>query len=159
MDIDAKVLEIEKKIDLLLEQNVAAAAMKEIKTMDSMGRITIPKSFRNLLGIDGESVGMEISLQGDKIILKKDGVYINYEKTHEKSQLDYDELYVKIDGENKKIIEIEDFGKVKPVSTKAKNIKGIIDGGLILLFVLLYVVLCSLEVADWGKFWIIFVAF
>ena len=95
----------------------------------------------------------------NKIILKKDGVYINYEKTHEKSQLDYEDLYIKIDGENKKIIEIEDFGKVKPVSTKAKNIKGIIDGGLILLFVLLYVVLCSLEVADWGKFWIIFVAY
>ena len=70
MDMDAKVLELEKKIDLLLEQSVGAA-MKEIKTMDSMGRITIPKSFRKVLGIDGESVGMEISLQGDKIILKK----------------------------------------------------------------------------------------
>ena len=69
-DMETKVLEIEKKIDLLLEQSVGAA-MKEIKTMDSMGRITIPKSFRKVLGIDGESVGMEISLQGDKIILKK----------------------------------------------------------------------------------------
>lgn len=71
MDMEIKVLELEKKIDLLLEQSVGAAAMKEIKTMDSMGRITIPKSFRKVLGIDGESVGMEISLQGDKIILKK----------------------------------------------------------------------------------------
>ena len=70
-DMETKVLEIEKKIDLLLEQSVGAAAMKEIKTIDSMGRITIPKSFRKVLGIDGESVGMEISLQGDKIILKK----------------------------------------------------------------------------------------
>lgn len=70
-DMETKVLEIEKKIDLLLEQSVAAATMKEIKTMDSMGRITIPKSFRKVLGIDGESVGMEVSLQGDKIILKK----------------------------------------------------------------------------------------
>lgn len=70
-EMEAKVLEIEKKIDRLLEQSVAAATMKEIKTMDSMGRITIPKSFRKVLGIDGESVGMEISLQGDKIILKK----------------------------------------------------------------------------------------
>ena len=70
-DIQAKVLEIEKKIDQLLEQNGAAATMKEVKTMDSMGRITIPKSFRKVLGIDGESVGIEISLQGDKIILKK----------------------------------------------------------------------------------------
>lgn len=70
-EMEAKVLEIEKKIDRLLEQSVAAATMKEIKTMDSMGRITIPKSFRKVLGINGESVGMEISLQGDKIILKK----------------------------------------------------------------------------------------
>ena len=28
----------------------------------------------------------------NKIILKKDGVYINYEKTNEKSQLDYEDL-------------------------------------------------------------------
>ena len=48
-DMETKVLEIEKKIDLLLEQSVGAA-MKEIKTMDSMGRITIPKSFRKVLG-------------------------------------------------------------------------------------------------------------
>ena len=71
MSMDAKVLEFERKIDLLLEQSVGAATMKEVKTLDSMGRITIPKSFRKVLGIDGESVGMEISLQGDKIILKK----------------------------------------------------------------------------------------
>ena len=70
-EMEAKVLEIEKKIDRLLEQSVAAATMKEVKTMDSMGRITIPTSFRKVLGIDGESVGIEISLQGDKIILKK----------------------------------------------------------------------------------------
>lgn len=70
-EMEAKVLEIEKKIDQLLEQSVAAATMKEVKTMDSMGRITIPKSFRKVLGIDGESVGIEISLQGDKIVLKK----------------------------------------------------------------------------------------
>ena len=70
-EMEAKVLEIEKKIDRLLEQSVTAATMKETKTMDSMGRITIPNSFRKVLGIDGESVGIEISLQGDKIILKK----------------------------------------------------------------------------------------
>lgn len=139
-------------------------------TMDDLLNVDKPINFKEEEPVEHvASKGYVIEINRDnnshededdnKITLKKDGVYIIYEKTHEKSQLDYEDLYVKVEDENKKIVEIEDFGKVKAVSTKAKKIKSIIDGGLILLIVLLYVALCTLEVADWGKFWIIFVAY
>ena len=139
-------------------------------TMDDLLNVDKPINFKEEEPVEHvASKGYVIEINKDnnfhededdnKITLKKDGVYIIYEKTREKSQLDYEELYVKVEDENKKIVEIEDFGKVKAVSTKAKKIKSIIDGGLILLIVLLYVALCTLEVADWGKFWIIFVAY
>lgn len=138
-------------------------------TMDDLLNVDKPINFKEEPVEHVASKGYVIEINKDnnfhededdnKITLKKDGVYIIYEKTREKSQLDYEELYVKVEDENKKIVEIEDFGKVKAVSTKAKKIKSIIDGGLILLIVLLYVALCTLEVADWGKFWIIFVAY
>lgn len=139
-------------------------------TMDDLLNVDKPINFKEEEPVEHvASKGYVIEINKDnnfhededdnKITLKKDGVYIIYEKTREKSQLDYEELYVKVEDENKKIVEIEDFGKVKAVSTKAKKIKSIIDGGLILFIVLLYVALCTLEVADWGKFWIIFVAY
>lgn len=139
-------------------------------TMDDLLNVDKPINFKEEEPVEHvASKGYVIEINKDnnyhededdnKITLKKDGVYIVYEKTREKSQLDYEDLYVKVEDENKKIVEIEDFGKVKAVSTKAKKIKGIIDGGLILFIVLLYVALCTLEVADWGKFWIIFVAY
>ena len=139
-------------------------------TMDDLLNVDKPINFKEEEPVEHvASKGYVIEINKDnnfhededdnKITLKKDGVYIIYEKTREKSQLDYEELYVKVEDENKKIVEIEDFGKVKAVSTKAKKIKSIIDGGLILFIVLLYVALCTLEVADWGKLWIIFVAY
>lgn len=138
-------------------------------TMDDLLNVDKPINFKEEPVEHVASKGYVIEINKDnnfhededdnKITLKKDGVYIIYEKTHEKSQLDYEDLYVKVEDENKKIVEIEDFGKVKAVSTKAKKIKSIIDGGLILFIVLLYVALCTLEVADWGKFWIVFVAY
>jgi bifunctional DNA-binding transcriptional regulator/antitoxin component of YhaV-PrlF toxin-antitoxin module len=39
--------------------------------MDSMGRITIPKSFRQILGVMGESVDVEVSLVDNTIVIKK----------------------------------------------------------------------------------------
>ena len=138
-------------------------------TMDDLLNVDKPINFKEEPVEHVASKGYVIEINKDnnfhededdnKITLKKDGVYIIYEKTREKSQLDYEDLYVKVEDENKKIVEIEDFGKVKAVSTKAKKIKSIIDGALILFIVLLYVALCTLEVADWGKFWIIFVAY
>lgn len=70
---------LEEKIDMILEANegvgevvdTAAALITEIKPMDSMGRITIPKSFRQILGVMGESVDVEVSLVGDTIVIKK----------------------------------------------------------------------------------------
>ena len=77
--IDERMDEIEEKLDILLETNesvgevvdTAAALITEIKPMDTMGRITIPKSFRQILGVVGENVDVEVSLVGDTIVIKK----------------------------------------------------------------------------------------
>ena len=77
--MDARLDGLEEKIDMILEANesvgevvdTAAALIIETKPMDSMGRITIPKSFRQILGVMGESVDVEVSLVGDTIVIKK----------------------------------------------------------------------------------------
>lgn len=77
--LDERIDGLEEKIDMILEvsENVgevvdtADALITEIKPMDSMGRITIPKSFRQILGVMGESVDVEVSLVGDTIVIKK----------------------------------------------------------------------------------------
>lgn len=77
--IDERMDEIEEKLDILLETNesvgevvdTADALITEIKPMDTMGRITIPKSFRQILGVVGENVDVEVSLVGDTIVIKK----------------------------------------------------------------------------------------
>ena len=77
--IDERMDEIEEKLDILLETNesvsevvdTADALITEIKPLDTMGRITIPKSFRQILGVVGENVDVEVSLVGDTIVIKK----------------------------------------------------------------------------------------
>ena len=77
--IDERMDELEEKLDILLETNesvgevvdTADALITEIKPMDIMGRITIPKSFRQILGVVGENVDVEVSLVGDTIVIKK----------------------------------------------------------------------------------------
>ena len=76
--IDERIDGLEEKIDMILEANegevidTAAALITEIKPLDPMGRITIPKSFRQILGVMGENVDVEVSLVGnDTIVIKK----------------------------------------------------------------------------------------
>ena len=77
--LDERIDGLEEKIDMILEVSesvgevvdTADALITEIKPMDSMGRITIPKSFRQILGVMGESVDVEVSLVGDTIVIKK----------------------------------------------------------------------------------------
>jgi transcriptional pleiotropic regulator of transition state genes len=42
-----------------------------IRPVDKMGRVVIPKEFRSRLNVENEVDSFEISVQGDKIILKK----------------------------------------------------------------------------------------
>ena len=69
-DLQTKLKQIEEKINTLLNQSVEQKGIEEIKVLDAMGRITIPKTFRKVLGIDG-AAEMKISLIGEKIILEK----------------------------------------------------------------------------------------
>lgn len=77
--LDKRIDGLEEKIDMILEASesvgevvdTADALITEIKPMDSMGRITIPKSFRQILGVMGESVDVEVSLVDNTIVIKK----------------------------------------------------------------------------------------
>lgn len=42
-----------------------------VRPVDKMGRVVIPKEFRKHLNIENDVDSFEISLEGDKIVLKK----------------------------------------------------------------------------------------
>lgn len=69
-DIQLKLKEIEEKINTLLNESVEQNSVVDNKTMDAMGRITIPKTFRKVLGIDNCSADFLVVLKGKDIILR-----------------------------------------------------------------------------------------
>lgn len=70
--LEQKLELLSSKIDALLEQEESGTAiLEDSKMMDSMGRITIPKAYRRLLGIDDVSTEMKILLVGKDIVLRK----------------------------------------------------------------------------------------
>lgn len=71
LTLEEKMEQLEKKIDTLLSESVEQKTLEDTKTMDTMGRITIPKTFRKVLGIDSCAAEFKILLVGDKIILEK----------------------------------------------------------------------------------------
>lgn len=127
-----------------------------------------------IIKINHEIDDIEDSL-GNNIILKDDGMHIHYEEAksgitinskginievgeNEKNVLPYDCLYTEIKGEEKRIVDIDGFGKNKKIpSEKLIRAKDIINGVLFLIISALYVSLCALEITEWSKFWVIFV--
>lgn len=71
MTLEEKMEQLEQKIDMLLSENSTSSVLEDKKVMDNMGRITIPKAFRKVLGIDNSAAEFKILLVGDEIILKK----------------------------------------------------------------------------------------
>ncbi len=71
MTLEEKLNLLEKKIDTLLGESVETNAIEDAKTMDAMGRITIPKTFRKILGIDNCAADFTILLVGKDVILRK----------------------------------------------------------------------------------------
>ena len=69
-DIQLKLKEIEEKINTLLNESVEQNSVVDNKTMDAMGRITIPKTFRKVLGIDNCTADFLVVLKGKDIVLR-----------------------------------------------------------------------------------------
>ena len=65
---EEQFLELSKKLDSLLEEKENTFSVN--KTMDGCGRITIPKSIRQILGWDKET-DVEISVYGKNILIKR----------------------------------------------------------------------------------------
>lgn len=68
MITDEQFLELSQKLDSLLAEKDNSFSVK--KTMDANGRITVPKSIRQVLGWS-ESVEVEICVNGKNILLKR----------------------------------------------------------------------------------------
>lgn len=71
LTLEQKLERLEEKINTLLDQSVEQKTLEDKKVMDNMGRITIPKAFRKVLGIDNCAAEFKILLVGNKIILEK----------------------------------------------------------------------------------------
>lgn len=70
LTLEQKMEQLEKKIDTLLGESVEQNSVADNKTMDAMGRITIPKTFRKILGIESSTADFVIMLKGKDIILR-----------------------------------------------------------------------------------------
>ena len=70
LTIEEKLIQIEQKINTLLNESVEQKSVEDTKTMDAMGRITIPKTFRKILGIENSTADFLIMLKGKDIILR-----------------------------------------------------------------------------------------
>lgn len=70
LTIEEKLAQLEQKIDALLGESVGQKSIEDKKTMDAMGRITIPKAFRKILGIENSTADFVIMLKGKDIILR-----------------------------------------------------------------------------------------
>ena len=70
---DERILILEEKLDKLIqekEKEKESSNCVVVKTMDNAGRITIPQTFRKILGIN-ESTQFEIFLNNDCICLRR----------------------------------------------------------------------------------------
>ena len=70
---DERILILEEKLDKLIQEKEKEKENSNcvvIKTMDNAGRITIPQTFRKILGIN-ESTQFEIFLNNDCICLRR----------------------------------------------------------------------------------------
>lgn len=68
---DERILILEEKLDKLIqEKEKENSNCVVVKTMDNAGRITIPQTFRKILGIN-ESTQFEIFLNNDCICLRR----------------------------------------------------------------------------------------
>ena len=70
---DERILILEEKLDKLIQEKEKEKENSNcvvVKTMDNAGRITIPQTFRKILGIN-ESTQFEIFLNNDCICLRK----------------------------------------------------------------------------------------
>ena len=73
MTTDERILILEEKLDKLIQEKEKEKENSNcvvVKTMDNAGRITIPQTFRKILGIN-ESTQLEIFLNNDCICLRR----------------------------------------------------------------------------------------
>ena len=70
LTVEEKLARLEQKIDALLGEENSQKSVVDKKTMDPMGRITIPKTFRKILGIENSTADFLVMLKGKDIILR-----------------------------------------------------------------------------------------
>ena len=97
--------------------------------------------------------------KGDNIIISDERAGKKYEGSDDEVVRNLDELFIKKNGEKIKLSEAKEIFGEKDNSIKTKNFVSTFNGILILVIVLTYILLCSFNIQDFGKFWIIFVSY
>ncbi len=68
MTIEERLQELENKVNTFIDEKESVTV---IKTVDSAGRLTLPKTIRKILGWEDESVEVEVSVCGKNILIKR----------------------------------------------------------------------------------------
>ena len=70
-DLKRKIKKIEEMVTTLYEEQneQQTNSITLVKSMDSVGRVTIPKTFRAALGIENTTAEIQMELNGKSIIL------------------------------------------------------------------------------------------
>ena len=71
MTVEEQLKVLSEKVDKLIEEKEIGDGLSVKKVVDAGGRITIPKSIRKVLGWEGESVEVEVSIYGQNILIKR----------------------------------------------------------------------------------------
>ena len=97
--------------------------------------------------------------KGVPVVIYNENSSFPTEKLDDKTFLTLDDLYIKKNGEKIKFTNANKYLGINNISPKTKNIVSTIQGVLIFLILIVYILLCSLHIQEFGKFWIIFVCY
>ena len=97
------------------------------------------------------SENCDVYLKNDKLVLDR--------HDDKKVEISFENVYLKEKDQKINILDAKEYFNQYTMSIKKHKIKDAICGSLIFVVLILYILLCSLNIQDWGKFWVIFVLY
>lgn len=143
------IIELAKIYNVTLDEllNVNQDIVKESATVESKDtkKVKVDEEVEVFENDKGETV----QINGSGILVKtKD----------EEVSISFDGIYIKENGKEKVNLKNSHiFSSDKEKDRKRHKINEIIDAILVLLVICVYVLLCSFNIMEWSKFWVIFV--
>lgn len=96
----------------------------------------------------------------NELIIKEEYIEVKLKDSDVKFQVCWDKVYTK-NNDNVKtpIIDKKSLNNKYNPSLKQKKVLEAINGSLILIIAALYIFMCSINIQQWGKFWIVFILY